>query len=98
MGWNQIKNTFLDYPIFIGRNREAEELMLRMANTNKVPDINLEIHRTSRSNSGENEGIKCNSRSPQFFFQDLFTKSPTEKTKTKYILCMKNGTLRSQWF
>jgi hypothetical protein len=30
--------------------------MLRMANTNKVPDINLEIHRTSRSNSGENEG------------------------------------------
>jgi len=39
-----------------GRNREAEELMLRMANTNKVPDINLEIHRTSRSNSGENEG------------------------------------------
>ena len=30
--------------------------MLRMANTNKVPDINLEIHRTSRLNSGENEG------------------------------------------
>ena len=43
-------------PPLLGRNREAEELMLRMANTNKVPDINLEIHRTSRSNSGENEG------------------------------------------
>ena len=34
-----------------------------MANTNKVPDINLEIHRTSRLNSGENEGIKCNFKS-----------------------------------